>query len=322
MIRYFDITRKIIAGTTTDGWQNIPHCSTTYDADVSKLYEVIEEYNRECSAAERISLNSAMLKVIIEGIKASPPLNGHVSYSHRFVSGSVAQMEHIDISTPVLYAGGKMMTVTLPHMEDKSIREIQEIMNEFRRRIENTDMEAVQYQAGLNDTLGLLRHGRVFKAGGRLIGAKTGKGRICISRARLCDSDKKGREGTGLTPDDIRQGSITISSLGPVYRTWNGFCSLLQVVPPQVCAIAVGAMQKKPVVDSEDNIEIRRIITLTNAWDHRAVDFSDLVPYMKRMDEVLGSREIIRSIIRSGKESITDDEDDTLREGQRTAEVT
>ena len=297
MKRYFDISRKIIASTTTDSWRNVPHCGIIYDADAEKLTEVIREYNGSHSKAERITINSAMLKVIIEGIKAAPAVNGHISYSHRFVSGCVMLLDHIDISTPIVYGDGRMMTVTLPHMEDKSICGIQSMMNDYRRRVENTDMDAVMYQAGLNDTFDALRHGRFIKTAGRLAGAKLGKCRVSVSRERMRKSRLDGQSGRSLTPEDIRQGSITVSSVGPLYRNWKGHCTMLQVVPPQLCAVAIGTMQKKPVADADDAVVVKKIIPVTITHDHRATDFSDLVPMLERMDEVLASEEIIKALI-------------------------
>lgn len=292
---YFDMSRKIIATTTTDSWRNVPHCSIVYEAEAGRLMELVRGFNDSRSKDERISINSAMLKVITEGIKAAPNLNAHVSYSRGLVKGKVTLMEHIDISVPVLYGDGKMMTVKMPHMESRSMRGIQAMMNDYRKRIDRTDMEAVMYLTGLTDTVEGLLHGRVITAAGRLIGAWTGKGRVAVSAGRMLESMKKGKEGKALAPDDIRQGSITVSSLGPLYRNWKGYCAMLQVVPPQVCAIAVGALQKKPDAE-DDRIVIREFIPVTIAIDHRALDFSDIVPLMERMDEILDDDELIKTL--------------------------
>lgn len=281
---------------TTDSWKHTPHSCVTYEADAGRLLEAVSDFNDSHSKEEKISINTAILKVIIEGIKASPGMNGHVSYDHGLVCGKVTLMDHIDISVPVLFEDGKMMTVNMPDMENRSMRGIQSMMNDFRRRIENTDMEAVMYLTGLSDTFEGLRHGRVLKAAGRLIGASFGNGRVKVSVKRMRKSISEGKAGRGLLPEDIKQGSITVSSLGPLYRNWTGCCTLLQVIPPQICALAVAALQKKPVVEN-DEVVIKEIIPVTIAFDHRAADFSDLVPFMKRMDELLASDELIKTLI-------------------------
>lgn len=294
--RHFDISRKIIASMTTDSWKHVPHSSITYEADAGKLLGIVREYNDSHPKEERLSINTAILKVIIEGIKASPGMNGHVSYDHGLVCGNVTLMDHIDISVPIVFGDGKMMTVNMPDMEDRPMREIQSMMSDYRRRIDNTDMEAVMYLTGLTDTLEGLKYGRVLKAAGRLIGSNIGSGRVNVSVKRMRKSIADGKAGRGLLPRDIRQGSITVSSLGPLYRNWKGSCTLLQVVPPQICAIAVGALQKKPVAEN-DEVVIREIIPITVAFDHRAVDFSDLVPFMERMDGLLSDDKLIAKLI-------------------------
>ena len=295
-MNYFDISRKIIASTTTDSCQNVPHLSFVYEADAEKLMEAVRSYNDMHPKAERLSVNAAILKVIIEGIRACPAINGHVFYDHAFVRGRVDLKDHIDISTPVLFGDGKMMTINLRHMEDRSMRGIQDVVNDFRKRLDNTDMEALMYLTGLADTFEGLMHGRVFRAAGRLIGAKVGKGRIKVSAKRMRECIRKGKAGTGLTTDDIRQGSITVSNVGSVAGNWRGFTLMLQVVPPQICAMAIGTLQKKPVVE-EDRTVIKEIIPITIATDHRAVDFSAIVPFMERLDELLSNEEMIASMV-------------------------
>jgi pyruvate dehydrogenase E2 component (dihydrolipoamide acetyltransferase) len=70
---------------------------------------------------------------------------------------------------------------------------------------------------------------------------------------------------------------------------------MLQVVPPQVCAIAVGTLQKKPD-EEDDSIVMKEFIPVTIAFDHRALDFSDIVPFMKHMDEILADDELIKTL--------------------------
>ena len=114
---YFDITRKIIASITTDSWRNVPHLVYLYEADADKLMEAVRSYNSSHPKEEKLSVNSAVLKMIIEGIKAGPALNGHVFYDHALVRGRIELSDHIDISTPVLYKDGKMMNdlLNLPY---------------------------------------------------------------------------------------------------------------------------------------------------------------------------------------------------------------
>ena len=284
MTEYFDISRKVIAHMTSEGWKTIPHVCIVYDADVSLLMDALQSYNRDRSSAERISLNSAILRILIEGIKACPKMNGHIRFSPWLVSGKVTTLQHIDISLPIIYGAGKMTTINLPQVEDKSAREIQTMIAAFRKRIENTYMDRVLYKTGLEDTFSELRKGKIQKAVGRLLGAKLGPGRVRIDRRKAA-----GGEGC-LAPENIKQGSITVSNMGSLYKQWKGSCTILEIIPPQLCALAIGAVQKRAVIDDHDKICAAQIVPITIAFDHRALDTADLIPFLQILDSVLQDR--------------------------------
>lgn len=102
-----------------------------------------------------------------------------------------------------------------------------------------------------------------------------------------------------LTTHDIQQGTTTISNFGSVYRDQKGMCTLLEIIPPQTTAFAVNAVQDKPVVVKKENgeksIEIRQVLPITVAIDHRALDYGDCVPFFKKLDEFLKNPEILHS---------------------------
>ncbi len=284
MTEYFDISRKIIANMTLEGWKTVPHVCLVYDANVSLLMDVLRRYHRDRASAGKVSFNSVILRILIEGIKACPRMNGHIRFSPWLVSGKVTTLEHIDISLPITYGDGKMTTINLPHMEDKSVHEIQAMIAAFRARIENTDMDRVLYRTGLEDTFSELRKGKLPKAIGRLLGAKLGPGRVRIDRRKSAGSEDR------LRPENIKQGSITVSNMGSLYKQWEGSCTILEIIPPQLCALAIGAVQKRAVVDEADNIRAAEIVPITIAFDHRALDTADLIPFMQTLDSVLQDR--------------------------------
>lgn len=285
MTEYFDISRKIIANMTSEGWKTVPHVCIVYDADAELLMDALQSYNRGRASDETISFNSVILRVLIEGIRACPKMNGHIKFSPWLVSGKVTTMEHIDISLPITYGDGKMTTINLPQMEDRSVHEIQAMIASFRARIENTYMDRVLYRTGLEDTFSKLRKGNIPKAVGRLLGAKLGPGRVRIDRQKSAGSEDS------LAPENIKQGSITVSNMGSLYKQWKGSCTILEIIPPQLCALAIGAVQKRAVVDEADNICAARIVPITIAFDHRALDTGDLVPFMQTLDRLLRDRE-------------------------------
>ena len=280
---YLDISRKIVANMTSQSWRSIPHVSVLLEANVSVLIQLLREYNATHDTA--ISLNSAILKAIAEGLCINPKLNGRIKYNAWLVSGKFTPSEHVDVSMPIQYGDGKMITVTLPQIETLSMLQIQETVSKMRDRIEHTDMPRVLYKTGLQDTFEGLRKGRILTAAGRLIGAKFGRGRVCIP-----PSDK-GSFPDALQTSDIRQGSITVSNMGSVYRNWKGHVVLLEIVPPQVCAIGIGALQEKPVIGENRQISVSTVLPVTICFDHRALNFSDVAPFMEFLTDTLQDRE-------------------------------
>ena len=79
--------------------------------------------------------------------------------------------------------------------------------------------------------------------------------------------------------------------MGSLYKQWKGSCTILEIIPPQLCALAVGAVQKRAVADEENNIGTAQIVPITIAFDHRALDTADLVPFLQTLDRVLQDRE-------------------------------
>ncbi len=74
-----------------------------------------------------------------------------------------------------------------------------------------------------------------------------------------------------LTPDDITNGTFTITNYG-VFGTIFGTPIINQ---PEVAILGVGTVVKKPVVvevDGADTIAIKPIMALTLSHDHRLVD--------------------------------------------------
>jgi len=89
-----------------------------------------------------------------------------------------------------------------------------------------------------------------------------------------------------LTPDDISNGTFTITNYG-VFGTLFGTPIINQ---PEVAILGVGAVQKKPVVievDGSDTFAVRHIMSLTLSHDHRLVDGMVGGMFLKSIKETL-----------------------------------
>ena len=88
-----------------------------------------------------------------------------------------------------------------------------------------------------------------------------------------------------LKPDEYAGGTITVSNLGS-YGI-EQFCAIVN--PPQAAILAIGAIVKKPVVNSRDEIEIGHRMSITLSGDHRVVDGAVAAEYMGALRKLLES---------------------------------
>jgi len=92
-----------------------------------------------------------------------------------------------------------------------------------------------------------------------------------------------------LTLQEI-QGTFTISNMG-MYGI-HSFTSIIN--PPQSAILSIGAIKRRPVVvDDEDSINVRPIMMLTLAADHRIVDGVVAANFLAELVEKLENPEIL-----------------------------
>jgi len=98
-----------------------------------------------------------------------------------------------------------------------------------------------------------------------------------------------------LNPDDIQDGTFTISNFG-TFRNVTGTPVINQ---PQVAILATGTIEKKPAVletPTGDVIAIRHKMMLSLSYDHRAVDGALAGAFLYRLKELLENFDINRTI--------------------------
>ena len=295
---HFGIARKIVSNMTSESWETIPHATLTYEADVTDLLKEVKKLN-ECNTdpAKKVTLNTVMLKIICEGLKAAPTMNTHIEFNRKLVRGCLKYYDHIDISMPMLLPTGEMMTVNMHDMGNKSLSQMTEAINDTIRRAKNSDMNEVMFEVSLDNTLQGLKKGKVLQAIRRLYGSKTGKHKVKTLTGKAKKDYYSIPTTERLTKHDIEQGTTTISNLGSIYREHKGACALLEIIPPQTTAFAIDSIQKRPTVitnsEGKDEIAIRMILPITIAIDHRALDYGDVVPFMRKLDEIFADVTII-----------------------------
>ncbi len=298
---FFSIARKIVSNMTTESWNNIPHATLTYEADVTSLLNEYKRINENCTdKTKKITINTIMIKIICEGLKAAPKMNTHLHFNKKLVRGTLKYFDNIDVSMPMILPSGEMMTVNMHDMGNKTLTEMTTAINDSARRAKNSNMDEVMFEVSLDNTLKGLKHGKIVQTLRRLYGSKM-PGKHMVKN--LSGSEKRKYYSIPtkdrLTKHDIEQGTTTISNLGSIYREQKGACALLEIIPPQTTAFAINSTQKRPTVVTDKNgrdiIDIRMIMPITIAIDHRALDYGDVVPFMRKLDQIFANPSVIHN---------------------------
>jgi pyruvate dehydrogenase E2 component (dihydrolipoamide acetyltransferase) len=93
----------------------------------------------------------------------------------------------------------------------------------------------------------------------------------------------EGARTRSLRPDDLSDGTFTVSNLGMF-----GVRSFTAIVdPPQVAILAVGGVRRAPVEDADGGVVFRDLMTVTLSCDHRAVYGADGARFLSRLRELL-----------------------------------
>lgn len=298
-IEMFDLQRRVVSHIVSASWQNVPHVSFLYEPDITDFYQEYEELAKEKrTSGKKISFNTVMLRVIVEGLKSAPKLNSTISYHNKKVQGSLEIHDDINISIPWLLPDGKMITPVLLNAQTKTLNELSEAISELGEKIRNTNIDELLYRAALNDTisalkrfhLGVLRRALTVGIGFHRVRDLSGKAK---SDYYNIPEDKR------LTEKNLISGTVTVSNIGSLYKDQKGFFCLLEIIPPQIFVAGLGAVQEKPGVyaDSkgEKAIGIRKILPICLAFDHRAVDFNAIVPFLKTTDQIFLKPDVIRN---------------------------
>lgn len=294
---HFGIQRKIVANMTSESWETVPHISYIYEPEVSKFLDTVKELNASGKFPIKLTVNTIMLKALAEAFKAAPALNAHIKFNRKLVRGCIQEFDEIHAGMTWILPNGEMMTITLHDIGSKSLVELTEYIADVSRRIGNTDLTEVMFSVSLNDTLEKLKKGRLLNAIYRLFGAKTGKHKIKTLSGKAKKDYYSIPESDRLTKDDIKQGTVTVSNIGSLTRGIPGRVAMLSIIPPQVFVCCMGAANKKPVIKQDENgndyVAIGTEMPIDLVFDHRAVDFGDVVPFIKRLEDIFNNPEQI-----------------------------
>ncbi len=281
------IQRKIVAWTTTKSWREIPHVSFTYEPDVTELFNIYRDEIKPLG----LSLNVVILKLIIEGLKRAKSMNGEIIYNRITAKGKVLTKDEISISMPMIFPSGEMMTVRLHEVNNMSMSQLRNYIIDIRRRSNSTNTNEVMYDIAKGQLIEQMKKGHIISQGAKILINQIGSNRPEHFRGKKKREYESIPATDRLIPKDLIPGTVTVSNVGSLYPSLRGNMNLLEILPGQVCAIGLNAVQDKPMVienaSGEKEIAIRKTIGFCIAFDHRAIDFNDIIPFIKYLDEIL-----------------------------------
>lgn len=263
-----EVHRRLIAYSTANGWSSIPHVSYTYEPDVTALMDVYESMREDFLAkhGHRLTVNILMLKVLAEGIKRAPRMNASIDLPKDIdptnYDGTLTLRESIDVAAPWHLPNGATLSLNMRDCGNKSLADLAAMADDLQSRAEATDFDNL-YERMIAATL----TGQVVNVDGQ------------------------------LNPADMIDGSITVSNIGSICKAPGKF-DMLVVIAPQTTAIGISAIQRRPlvcVVDGEEQVLPRSVMPITIAFDHRAMGFYDVAPFIDRLEELFAAPKVIRA---------------------------
>ncbi len=94
-----------------------------------------------------------------------------------------------------------------------------------------------------------------------------------------------------LTPDDISNGTFTITNPGP----FGTLLTMPVINQPQVAILCTDGVKRRPVVvdlpDGTESIAIHSVGNLALTWDHRAFDGAYAAAFLHKIKELLETRD-------------------------------
>jgi pyruvate dehydrogenase E2 component (dihydrolipoamide acetyltransferase) len=244
------------------------------DLDVTELEEYISRKRKE---GLKITLTHIFTLIVARGLVEIPELNTYVR------RGRIILRKQVDAMVSVLVGEGEMSSVRVDNADQLTLEQLAEILSTGIKEARKGDENKTMQMKGVIGRIPWPLRTWLFNLL-KLISIKWG---IPIPRAGLSDRSF---------------GSFVMTNIGSIGLDL-GFPAMFPI-SNVTFVFVLGGVYKKPVVVN-DTIEIRRIMTISSAMDHRTVDAihgGKLFRYIKRM---IKNPEILESAPESkeGKES-------------------
>ena len=300
-IEYMTMGDKMLSNVFVNGQRNSPSVCATYDADATEFIKVFDKLRRECGY--KLTLNTVMLKVLVEGLKAAPRLNAHYKYNHTTTAGALIIKKHIDVSMAICKADGTTFQMKLQHLEDKSLNEIAMMAADARERLEKADLDEVMFEVSRQRIIGELSQGRIITPLRQALSASFGKGKV-VRLSETLKSDfmkiigkKELQPDCGVKIEELNEGTVCFTNWGAICKN-SGFNIVSgPLLYPQVFLFSMGRLREEKYVyeDESGNLRLgtKKILPLGLNFDHKIGGAYELTPFISKLEEIFDNPEVM-----------------------------
>lgn len=292
-IEYFNLKSRVSGYILTKAQQNSPTCGYNYEADITKLWEEFQKLKETCGY--ELSFNTLMMKILAEGLKVAPKLNSHIEFNTTSSCGTLIMKKHIDVAMPVLLDNGETFPIKVRETENKSLKELSEQITELLQRLKKTNVDKVMFDVITQRTVGLLLKGDIKATIAQTFTGYVGKHKVAKLKGLFHPAP---RDGSMLFMNELNEGTVCMTNWGVLYDGLNGNVTYTPLLYPQVFLFAMGVIKDTDYAfrneKGEVDIATKKTLPITLMFDHRIGAFNDVMPFIKKLDEIFQNPEIIR----------------------------
>lgn len=293
-VEYFKIKGRVSGNVLTNAQKNIPAGGYNYEADITKFWEEFQNLKKNCGY--QLSFNTLMMRVLAEGLKVAPRLNAHMDYRPLSSSGRLIIKKHIDVAMPVLLETGETFPVKVRNIEEMNLKELQAEIDRMLATLKTTDVDRVLFDVILQRIIGFILKGKFVSTAAQIYTGYCGKFKVAKLSGLFEHAPRDASKS--LQMYELNEGSVCLTNLGSLYKGLNGNVTYAPILYPQVFIMAMCAVQDRDYAfrneKGEVDIATKKILPINLMFDHRIGGFADVVPFIKKLDEIFANPEVIR----------------------------
>ncbi len=291
-IEYMNLKGRVSGNVLANSQRTIPTPTYSYEADVTKFFEEFQKLKKECGYS--LSFNTLMMRLLVEGLKAAPRLNGHFEYNYLASSGRLIVKKNINVAMPIILDGDTTFTVKVSKIEDKSLKELSDQIADIMRRIEKTNIDNLLFDLIQQRMVGFILKGKLISTAAQIGSGFFGKYAVTSVKDIF---KKKVKDPESLSMYDFNEGTVCMTNIGPLYKGLTGNITYGPLLYPQVFMLGIGNIKEVdyPFRNEKGEVDIgtKKLLPLTFSFDHRIGGFADVVPMVKKFDEIFANPEVI-----------------------------